>query len=521
MKKNLYKIIGVLALSITTLSSCDKNFQEINIDPINIIKTTPDKLLAPALVNTLTAGMTRNRNFNNELMQVTVSISDGDGTVFRYEYRSTFSDYLWNAWYVQLTNFKDLYKLAGQPGTVNKSYQGISLVCQSWVYSMLSDTYGDIPYFNSNQGSNGILEAHFDKQKDIYLDMFKQLEEANTLLSAGTAITPSSDPVFKGDIAKWRKFCNSLYLRLLLRVSGKSEISAQVIAKIKEIVDTNPAAYPTMTTNSESATLNWTGLTGTDPFVNPYVNGVRVQDFRSPAIGSFFIEHLRDWADPRIDANAPNGDGGVNRLGIAQGAQGYSGVPSGYAVGAGVVKQAYFYSYDQALGSATYGAKSLQQSPKTGILMNYAELQFILAEAAVKGWINGSAANYYNAGIANTINYWVPAFTTSTSSAAFTSYVTGADIEWDNTQSTEGKMEQIHLQKYFSLFLVDMQQWFEYRRSGHPILPKGAGLRNGGVMPARMTYPVYVQSANPTSYQLAVAAQGADAINTNVWWQKP
>jgi hypothetical protein len=153
-----------------------------------------------------------------------------------------------------------------------------------------------------------------------------------------------------------------------------------------------------MTTNSESATLNWTGLTGTDPFVNPYVNGVRVQDFRSPAIGSFFIEHLRDWADPRIDANAPNGDGGVNRLGIAQGAQGYSGVPSGYAVGAGVVKQAYFYSYDQALGSATYGAKSLQQSPKTGILMNYAELQFILAEAAVKGWINGSAANYYNAG---------------------------------------------------------------------------------------------------------------------------
>jgi hypothetical protein len=454
-------------------------------------------------------------------MQVTVSISDGDGTVFRYEYRSTFSDYLWNAWYVQLTNFKDLYKQAGQPGTANKSYQGISLVCQSWVYSMLSDTYGDIPYFNSNQGSTGVLEAHFDKQKDIYLDMFKQLEQANTLLSAGTAIIPSSDPVFQGDITKWRKFCNSLYLRLLLRVSGKSEISAQVIAKIKEIVDTNPAAYPTMTTNSESATLKWTGLTGTDPFVNPYVNGVRVQDFRSPAIGSFFIEHLRDWADPRIDANAPNGDGGVNRLGIAQGAQGYSGVPSGYAVGAGVSKQAYFYSYDQALGSATYGAKSLQQSAKTGILMNYAELQFILAEAAVKGWINGSAANYYNAGIANAINYWVPAFTTSTSSATFTNYVTGADIDWDNTQSTEGKMEQIHLQKYFSLFLVDMQQWFEYRRTGHPILPKGAGLRNGGVMPARMTYPVYVQSANPTSYQLAVAAQGADAINTNVWWQKP
>ena len=66
-----------------------------------------------------------------------------------------------------------------------------------------------------------------------------------------------------------------------------------------------------------------------------------------------------------------------------------------------------------------------------------------------------------------------------------------------------------------------MQQWFEYRRTGHPALPKGAGLRNNGVMPARMTYPVYVQSTNPTNYQLAVQAQGPDAINTQVWWQKP
>jgi hypothetical protein len=82
-------------------------------------------------------------------------------------------------------------------------------------------------------------------------------------------------------------------------------------------------------------------------------------------------------------------------------------------------------------------------------------------------------------------------------------------------------MERIHKQKYYALFLTDMQQWFEYRRTGHPILPKGAGLKNGGVMPARMTYPVYVQSTNPTNYKLAVTRQGADQISTQVWWQKP
>jgi hypothetical protein len=82
-------------------------------------------------------------------------------------------------------------------------------------------------------------------------------------------------------------------------------------------------------------------------------------------------------------------------------------------------------------------------------------------------------------------------------------------------------MEQIHLQKYYSMFWTDFEQWFEYRRTGHPVLPKGNGLRNNGIMPARLTYPVYVQSANPTNYTAAVAAQGADEISTNVWWQKP
>ncbi|HJT74422.1 MAG TPA: SusD/RagB family nutrient-binding outer membrane lipoprotein, partial [Chitinophaga sp.] len=99
--------------------------------------------------------------------------------------------------------------------------------------------------------------------------------------------------------------------------------------------------------------------------------------------------------------------------------------------------------------------------------------------------------------------------------------LTAADIQWIESATLEEKMERIHLQKYYALFLVDMQQWFEYRRTGHPALPHGSGLRNNGVMPARMTYPVYVQSTNPTNYRIAVNNQGPDVISTQVWWQKP
>ncbi|RRN77317.1 SusD/RagB family nutrient-binding outer membrane lipoprotein, partial [Pseudoxanthomonas sp. SGD-10] len=273
--KNRFKTLGVACLLAVLTVSCKKDFEEINTDPVNTPNALPEQLLAPALVSTVNANMIRNRNFNNELMQVTVSISDGDATVFRYEFRRTFSDYLWNNWYVQLTNFKDLYTQASNPLTLNKSYQGISLICQSWIYSMLTDTYGDVPYSESNLAREGIKEPKFDSQKDIYTDIFAKLEQANELLKSGVAIPGNSDPVFNGNVSKWRKFGNSLYLRLLLRVSGKSEVSALAIEKIKEIVETKASTYPIMANNDDSAILRWTGVA---PYTSPYI-GVREQDF--------------------------------------------------------------------------------------------------------------------------------------------------------------------------------------------------------------------------------------------------
>lgn len=515
MIRSLYKTILPVMLCLMVLQSCQKNFEQINTDPINQPLTSASRLLAPALVGTMAANMVRNRNFNNELMQVTVNQSDADAAVFRYEYRNTLADYLWDNWYIQLTNFKDIYTQASTEGALNTSYQGISLICQSWVYSLLTDAYGDIPYFNANQGRNRILEPAFDHQRDIYLDIFKQLEQANVLLTAATPIESATDPVFNGDVAKWRKLGNTLYLRLLLRVSGKTEVSAQTIAKIKEIAETKSAEYPLMQGNEDSAFIKWTG---TGPYTSPYVLSVRAQDFRAPAISNFFIDHLRDWNDPRINIST-YGRNGVNRWGIVPGASGFAGVPSGYRPFEGAVRQSYFYATDQRV--ADLPAQTLQNDPFTGIIITYAELQFILAEAAIKGWVSGSAQTYYNTGILNSITYWIPAFASSITDESFTSYINEADITWNDAETMSQKMEAIHLQKYYALFLTDMQQWYEHRRTGHPVLPKGPGLNNGGIMPARFTYPVYVQSANPTNYRSAIQKQGPDVLSTQVWWQKP
>ena len=512
----------MVMMALPAFYSCNKGFEDLNTDPVNFLETTSDKLLAPALVNSIWPGMSRNRSFNNELMQVTVSQSDGDNTVFRYAFRTSMSDYLWNAWFVQLTNFKQVDSLARTAQTPNTSYQGIGKICKVWLFANLTDIYGDIPYSDALEGDQGNLIPVFDKQKDIYLDLFKQLEEANTLLAGGSTIVVSSDPMYKGDIAKWRKFGNSLYLRLLMRISGKAEVQDQCIAKIKEIVE-NPGQYPIFQSNADCARLLWTGGTSTtDPYTSPFVNGIRAQDFRGPALCSFFLDNLVSWSDPRYVSSTPYGSGSIGRLGISQASGGgWYGVPSGYIPGNGDTKGCYFQSYDN---TSTGGTWSLQQNANTGIIMQYSEVQFILAEAAAKGWIDGDTKTFFYQGIASAINYWVPNFNESITHANFTTHLTNLDAAgelWDDNSPLETKMEMIHLQKYYALFMTDLQQWFEYRRTGHPVLPKGPGLMNGGVMPARLVYPVYVQAANPVNYKAAVAAQGPDEIFTNVWWQRP
>lgn len=506
MKKSLNNIVIAFTVICAVLSqSCDKDFEEINTNPNNSIEAYPHQFLASALVSTLTTNMMRNYNFNNELMQVTVNVSDADGRVFRYDYRSNWSDYMWNNHYTQLTNFREMYIKATNDVTYNTSYQGISLICQSWIYSILTDTYGDIPYSEALQARDGlILEPKFDAQRDIYMDIFDKLDTANVLLAQNQAIDATADPVYAGSVANWRRFGNSLYLRLLLRIAHRPETQDFVIGKINEILESNTATYPIISNNAQSAILRWTGVA---PYISPYMS-LRVQDFRGIAIAAFFIDNLRDWNDPRI--NIPEyGVGGVNRWAIAP-AQGiFEGVTSGYAPGEEASRLSYFYSSDQQ-------AASQMQEPLTGQMMNFAEIQFIKAEAVLNGWISGSAETFYNSGTQNSITLWLPDW-----SKPITEYLEEADIQWDESESYADKLHKIHLQKYYALFRNGLEQWFEHRRTGYPVLPKGAGLFNNGEMPSRMVYPIYVQSSNRASYRAAVEAQGADEINTKVWWQKP
>ena len=486
--KNIKKYtLFVLLAATICFPSCTKDFAEINTNPNTTAAATPETLLAPALLAMVNGNMNRAMRLNHELMQVAVTTSDSR-EFHRYVIRPTESDYMWRTWYLQITNFRDMYKSANITKQVGyKTYMGIALILDVWASSMITDMYGDVPYFQSNLGKEGVLMPQFDKQKDIYPDLFRKLEEANVLLKENVNIPDAQkmlDPLYTGIAANWRKFGNSLYLRLLMRASGKAELGA--IAKIKEVVETNKAEYPIMASNIESAILP---VGGTTPLISDFAND-RDLDFNGgKGYTEFFINNLNAWTDPRLAKWATVSGGG------------YIGMPSGYANG----------QIPEAM--STY-LVTLKSDKRLGNILNYAELQFILAEAALKGYISGTPQSFYDKGVENAITMWDLPW-----SAA---QLEKEDVKWNELGTLDQKMEQIMLQKYYTLFFTDFQSWSEFRRTGHPVLPIGPGVQNNGKMPSRFRYPINTQATNPENYNKAVAAMGGeDDINVKVWWNTP
>ena len=137
--------------------------------------------------------------------------------------------------------------------------------------------------------------------------------------------------------------------------------------------------------------------------------------------------------------------------------------------------------------------------------MQYAEVEFIRAEAILKGYTMGNAQTAYENGIKASLSYWGAKMPSD--------FLTRAGIAYNGT------LEQVLTQKYFALFFNDMQQWFEIRRTGFPKLPKGSATINKQ-LPSRLTYPLLVQSSNAENYKQELSIMGADTDTTKVWWQQ-
>ncbi|SNY95293.1 SusD/RagB family nutrient-binding outer membrane lipoprotein [Flagellimonas pacifica] len=487
MKKHLV-IIGIIFLSV--LGSCTDNFDVSNENPdvASNISNNPELLLT---------------NFQRNSIRRVVGDAWSEGNLMgQYGARIVFTSFdlfdwgdqggTWETHFLAIRDAKELEKIAVENSL--QSYEAISIIMQTWMFSILTDMYGDIPYSEVNKAEDeGNYTPIYDTQQAIYTDMIAKLKTASDILGGSDLNLVKGDLMFDGDLEMWRKFANSLRLRLALRLSEVDAVTAEsVIAGIYN----NQSANPVMQSNDDNAILKFLGA---NPDAHPITEEsvYRVGSYNEYRISEHFVQLLDSFNDPRLDFFAdPTAKSVENGTPTIEGMQ--NGIVDGPA-----------YEYkggDAFLSKFNIDYFYFQPNSNDARLMLYSEVAFIFAEAAQRGWITTSAQNLYEAGIQSNFDYWDVDMPTD--------YFTRPEVTFDDS------LETIMKQKYVALFYTDYQGFIEFKRTGFPntIAPGPDAFYS--TYPSRFEYPSEEESLNLENYNAAVSRIGGDKITTKVWWEK-
>lgn len=537
MKKFNTKSI-LLPLLLTCLIFSCKDLSELNEDPNGVgpEKVNPNLILPTILTETGKIYV----NLGYQDIAGVVQHTQKDAWSNGHNDYDWGGDQSWNGYYDILRNNELLYNRAVE--TKFEFHQGVALVMKSFVFGLITDLWGDAPYTDALKGETGgtdnILPA-FDSQGKIYAGVIADLEKANTLLSKSKAdyegIVDNVDVFYGGDPTKWRKMANSLRLRYYMRLSAKQPEVAK--AGIEKIV-ADAAQFPIITSEADDATMSFPGNSEADAWPANAVIDASGSNYRRIKMAATLVEKLQALKDPRlaiwakkvevplvVDAKLPAGtdkivDGKrylspdkVGKTPIDTDPD-YVGLPTSFSA----LPSAY--NLNPTPGQTSYNPhvsflneiyKDASGPLLKARLISAAEVHFILAEAAVKGWAAGSAKEHYEAGVKASLATW-------TVGGDYAQYIAQPGVAFDKS------IKQILEQKWIASWTAATEAWFDFRRTGFPELKAGPAAKRQ-VLPLRFYYMQDELRINKTNAEGAVGkleiTSYSQADKGNSPWSKP
>jgi hypothetical protein len=376
---------------------------------------------------------------------------------------------------------------------------------KAMVFERLTDAYGDIPYSQSGLGYyDRIYSPKYDRQKDIYTDLLKEVEEATDSLDENADI-PTGDMFYsaKSDpIAYWRRFGNTLLLRMAMRLTKVDPATVQAyVTKVQG---------KTMTSNDDNALVphNSDGglITQNRIAVCFAPEGIR----QYGKLSKTFVDYLQNNNDPRLPVLSELPDGTTDPAAQA-------GLPNGYDESASTTTG--ITHYPGYLGStALYSqpATPLVDYSAPSFILTYAESELLLADAAAR-WGIGDAATHYENGVLAAI--------TELSAYGTASAISDADAQayYDsNPYDPANGLEMINTQFWAATFFNEYEAWSNWRRTGFPVLTpvNYHGNVTQGTIPRRLAYPLSERQSNTANYNAAVTASlpNGDNLTSRIWW---
>src|SRR5690606_30260935 len=311
--------IKTLAIvSFLGMSAGTKDFEEINTDPNKLEVVSPGSMLTPVIYNMSTYFTEQSYNFDWQMMQVCIphpSVSNG---IHRYDLNENSGNGTWNTCYKWMANIREMETAADNYNL--PVYRAVAATLKAYIMGILTDSFGDVPFSEAMKAAEGISQPRFDTQQEIYENLIAQLEEANTIYATDDSKMFGEDLLYSNDKTKWQRFNNSLLMRLLLRMSKRTEMNSY--ERLQTIID-NPDQYPVFTSNTEAAFVT---ITGNSPY--DYAWGRRQDYANAKAMASFFVDLLNAQEDPRRSLFMT----GASRLEGGKPVDiGYKGVPAAHS----------------------------------------------------------------------------------------------------------------------------------------------------------------------------------------------
>lgn len=504
------------------ISACD-DFGDMNIDPLSPAALDPVYSLVSAEI--MAGDMW---HFEAEMVQqVQLIIGGQEAGGNRNIQNNNYTQIRWNDGYGRIRSLVDIIQTL-EGNTDRTNLYNMARILKAFNAMMLVDTYGDVPYFSAGLGYlEGTYYPVYDNQEDIYEDIAAELEEATDALDA-TKDLVKGEFYFKGDIAKWKKFGNSLLLRVGMRYSKQNPTLAQTI--VQTAVD--PARGGVITTNSDNVIVPFNATqTNTS---NMFLTGSVRQNWHA---GKPFVDFLNNNVDPRMIYwiclySAPGIlTGGTRDTTRAN----QIGVPYGYDETN--IETAPNYPGTISAGVYKYSQLIRQTSGRVDAwfyVITAAQTQLLMAEATQRNWISTgtTAQQYYENAITQALTQADTYSETRggaspISGAQITAYLARPNIAY-NGADNEIAFEQINSQYWVASYLNWHEAWCNHRRSGYPDLdPINYSGQDQSVTEAdgfihRFVYPAREYTANTEQVEAAAAQiTNGDELGSRVFWDIP
>lgn len=553
------KLIIFIATALLTVS-CSDNLESLNKNIKDPTAVSGESLFAAAqkrLVDQLT---TPNVNLNNNRLwsqhwnettyqdesnynQIDRAIPDNH---WRVMYRDVLRNLVEAARVIEETD-----NAITNPQKPNKL--AIIEILQVFAFSNLVETYGDIPYTEALDIDNQL--PAFDDGFTVYKDLLNRLNTALASMNSESSFGGGEDLIYGGDAAAWRKFGNTLKLRMGMVLADVDAGLSK--STVESAVSSNGGVF---TSNDDTAEYAYTSSPNDNPVHDNLVSSGRndyvaaetlidiMNDLKDPRRAEYFDPNLREnigevesvstegdvttitfngniESEPIVGNHVytPSSDPDVpTRLGIIS-AVGSDSIDIIHVHEAPSVGETVFYAiYSGAqigrqsrYADFSHANRTMVRPNAPGVILSYIEAEFLLAEASARGYsVGGSAESHYVAGITASFEYW--------GADGLEDYLERPDVDYSSalasSSSSPAWKEVIGTQAWIALYNRSFAPWLSVRRLDYPILRQPHDPYSG--FPVRYTYPVSEQNLNRANYEAAASAIGGDAAETRLFWDK-